>query len=147
MTTKDFTDSLREVAAFYEAHPELPLPDWTSDSMSTFTVWAKDDKLSFMAYAKAFGSFDKRTTSDDFELRKSFGCITIVVAIKRSEVCTRRVVGTKKVIKQVPVQYEHREVEEEIVEWDCPGSLLKPQLEQPRKGITHTEVIEDEIPF
>jgi len=58
-------------------------------------------------------------------LDRDFGGIVLRVVEFRVNVCTKTVVGRKKVIRKVPVGYEEREVEEDIVEWDCGESLLK----------------------
>ena len=49
-----------------------------------------------------------------------FGEMKFTIHCERDQVCVKRVVGTKKVKKQVPIGgYEEQEVDEEIVEWDC----------------------------
>ena len=72
------------------------------------------------------GKWDKHTTSYDFELSRSVQCgtesVDVTVVTSREAVCTPRVVGQTQRI--VPAQ-EERVVTEDIVEWDCPPSLLE----------------------
>ena len=56
-----------------------------------------------------------------FRAYVEFGDLEYKVVCERDAVCTRRVIGTQMVTKQVPPegQWTEREVEEDIVEWDC----------------------------
>ena len=59
--------------------------------------------------------------SSYFRAYLGFGDVEYKVVCQRDEVCTRRVVGTEMVTKQVPPEGEwtEEEVEQDIVEWDC----------------------------
>jgi len=58
--------------------------------------------------------------SSTMNLDLVFGEMKFTIHCERDQVCVKRVVGTKKVKKQVPIGgYEEQEVDEEIVEWDC----------------------------
>lgn len=71
------------------------------------------------------GKWDKDTSYNQFQLTRDLGDgLILIVGAPRKLVCERRVVGTETVTRQVPVEYEEQQVEEEIVEWDCPKSLL-----------------------
>ena len=126
METIEFTQALRQIADFYDKHPEVPLPDLVS--MPIYTVNTPEE---IAPIARAFGTSFKEYNSTFFKLTKQFGVIKLEVVAYRDQVCVKRVVGTKKVKKQVlaeyqpPANYVEKEVEEEIVEWDCPESILK----------------------
>lgn len=70
------------------------------------------------------GRWEKHTTEHYFTLSRSFGPHTISLESPRDAVCTKRVVGTEE--KEVRKVKEYETVTEtvEVVEWDCPPSLL-----------------------
>ena len=133
METIEFTQSLRQIADFYDKHPEVPLPD-----AFRFAIYTVDEPEDIAPIAKAFGSSFKSYDDNYFKLTKRFGVIDLQVVALRDKVCTKRVVGTKKVIvktpvvNDLPISYIEKEVEQEIVEWDCGDSIL--QATKPQEG-------------
>ena len=131
MTNLEYADSLRKLADFYEANPELERPG-TDDTMTIFSV---HQKSRFIAAIRSFGACKKTTDETFYRISKPFGKLTLECVIYRSQICTARKVE-KLVKKLVPVAYEQvakpepsaweeREVLETVTEWDCPGSLLE----------------------
>jgi len=59
--------------------------------------------------------------SSYFRAYLGFGELEYRVTCERDAVCTRRVIGTQMVTKSVPPEGEwtEKEVEEDVVEWDC----------------------------
>ena len=130
MSTSPYTDGLRELADWLDAHPE-----WTPYLPENFYTWIPDDeaKATMARAARDMGTARKTVNENlgTFRLEKSFGPHTMHVIADRAAVCERVVVGkhVEKTIEKVPVgevTYEEREVEHvvEDVEWVCPPSLL-----------------------
>ena len=121
-----YTDGLRELADWLDAHPE-----WTPYLPENFYVWIPEDDDARAAMARAardMGTAKKSVNEHlgTFRLEKSFGPHTMHVIANRSAVCERVVVGkhVEKTIEKVPVGeivYEELEVEHvvEEVEWVC----------------------------
>ena len=113
-----FLDAVLELAAFFEAHPEVELPQ------SLITIYLFPGVEQIGPYARAFGKCRKSGDNDFFNLSKAFGsAIELQAAWYRNRVCERVVVGKKKV--EVPVMQEvgKQVVEQDIVEWKCPKVL------------------------
>lgn len=148
---KEYATGLRLVADFYEAHPELKLP-WTqsSDGKTFWVQLEESEKHLLVEFAKAFGTFLKNADSSSFSIVKPFGTLAIKVEISRKSVCTAEVVGKRTVTRKVPVQFREETVEEDVIEWQCPGSILKLETApasietQAPKGITFDDL---EVPF
>ncbi len=127
MTHKVYADSLRQIADFFEAHPEVKLPP------PEFKFYQTSNSGEVAAFAKAFGSCTKRYEGDFFYLTKKFGALTVEVIERRQKICVKKVVGHKTVIVERPIAFETFSEEQEIVEWECQdASLLKTKdLEEP----------------
>lgn len=90
-------ESLRLLADWYEAHPDMPAPKvWVGGGLGL-----EDARR----IARALGAFDKGGDDMFFELNKSFGSLVLTVQFYRPHICTKRV------------------VQKEVVEWDCPALL------------------------
>ena len=63
-------------------------------------------------------------TDKYFELHLTVGDLDYEVWCSRDVVCERKVLGTETVIESVAIEFEDREIEKEIVEWEC-HPLLK----------------------
>ncbi len=126
---QNFVSGLREMADWYEAHPNIPTP-------KDFSVYEfkSENKAAAQKVARALGTFDKKLDDTFLKLQRDFGGISLRFVFYRKLVCQRRVVGTKTVTERVPdpeaAPPPMVEVtkEREIVEWDCPP-LLAPELE------------------
>jgi|SRR5215831_19492228 len=118
-TREEIIAGLREMADWLEATPEAPVSSWMAPM-----VWCPSpSKESLVALAKAAGGISKKYQNNTFELRKDFaGGVFYLADTRRENVCTKRVVGTKKVEVQDPqllAEVPKIEVDEDIVEWDC----------------------------
>jgi hypothetical protein len=110
---QQYADGLRQLANWYEAHPEIPLP------LLEVNNYAVDSKDEAGALAKALGTFKKRYTDDLLIVNKMFGSINVQFFFTREKVCTARVVG-KKYEPEVVIPARiipGREVD--VIEWDC----------------------------
>lgn len=126
---KELAAALRAVADFYEANPTLTTP-WNLRHALWVTV-PQETPAELKEWVRAFGTFNKAADDNSFQLVKNFGRLKIEVSIAREQVCTAKVVGKRKVTKRVPVTFREEESEEDIIEWECPGSILKPTKEIP----------------
>ena len=119
---------LRDFADFIEEHGPI-LPDITVDLRSylwSYTMTEGENvpasiALTMRAGVKSADAVKKDYSSDYFRLFLKFGNLEYKVMCNREEVCTKRVVGTETVTKQMPPEGEWTEktVEQDIVEWDC----------------------------
>jgi|SRR6187399_2339080 len=126
MNPKEHAEAIqgfRDAIAWYEAHPDVPLPELTITNYGTSDCEAT---------ARALGTFEKIHLDDLFTLKKMFGPVAARFHFMRGEVCVRRVVGTRSVPAstiEIPAR------EEEIVEWDC-QPILQPKKEHASEGTT-----------
>tara|TARA_Y100001949_G_scaffold167617_1_gene165466 strand:+ start:958 stop:1413 length:456 start_codon:yes stop_codon:yes gene_type:complete len=130
--------NLRQFAAFVETQHEN-LPDRvTVAPYSWVWGWNVEDVPAVMGNAAHAGArskdcsgVEKEYNSSTMNLDLVFGDLNrrghpggdfkYTIHCERDQVCTKRVVGTKMVMKSVPPEGEWTDVEEEeeIVEWDC----------------------------
>lgn len=109
-----YVNGLRQLAAFFEEHPELPVPWQTSHLVGA------QDKATLIAIARTPGIRWKKDWqgTDYFSLTVTFdGGHVYDVYVPRQEVCEKVVTGTRV----VPAQPAH-EVEE--FRWECVEPLL-----------------------
>ena len=110
---QDFAASLRQIADWYDAHPDMEGATEISVNVT------KEGRESAARVARALGRAEKNTSGFVFVLSRNFGAVDLRFLYWRDQVCERRVVGTRTVAAQ-PAMPER---EEELIEWDC-GSLL-----------------------
>lgn len=137
----EYIAGLRQLADVLERHPEQSLP-----MDREFTCWARDydgktwltpvDRLE--VFSKSFPGTKHKDTfvygdCNEFWLRVHLHGISVICRSDREQTCTKRVVGTKRVVETVvdPAEYAKLprttvEREEEIIEWDCPKILDRP---------------------
>jgi hypothetical protein len=115
MTRNEFIEGLYVLAKWYKDNPDFPLPN--RDTLE-LTISQLDTKEEALQFAAKFAPLKKEYGGDIFSLIKTVGPFEIKAVFWRKAVCTRRVVGTRKV-GAVP---EH---DVEVVEWDC-NPLLRP---------------------
>jgi hypothetical protein len=120
MTNKEYADSLRLIADFFEQHEEIAVP---ADPTYSYYTYNRDRK-GMGLLARAFGTSDKEMTADLFYLSRMFGKIKFQALAWRESVCERVVTGTKKVTIEAKPATEEREVEVPIYEWRCEEPLL-----------------------
>ncbi|MGD0497503.1 MAG: hypothetical protein ABSC23_03605 [Bryobacteraceae bacterium] len=108
ITNEQFVQGLRELADFYAANPEMPMPSYTSMVVNSFS---KDQFVSAVRVLARGGKVEKRTDDDKSIMKehyaiRTFGGLKLDVAISKSMVC-------RKVRKMVEMEV-----------WECPDSLL-----------------------
>lgn len=107
----DFIKALRDCADFFEQHPGIPMPRYTTMNIFHSTREALAD------YAR-MATWEKVYNGEWFFLRKEFGAhLTLDIATSRETVCRRVVTGTT-ILPARPEQ------EVETVEWVCEEALL-----------------------
>lgn len=138
-----YTQGLREVADWLDAHPEVELPYLTSKATGTWeptlTImlgsWSDDQREQMATTGRAMGQFAKHANPDGdrFAIYRRFAGIALAVTADRDEVCERVVVSTKEVteevpdpeaLKAVPTVTVTKTVEE--VRWECRPLLAEP---------------------
>lgn len=110
MTRQGYVASLRLIADWFEAHPDVPLPH-TADEFYLFTIHNREEMENI---ARIFGTCEKEYTDGLFKLKKKFGEIEMRVVASRDQICNRKVVGAKLVPEQVIPAHNV-----DIVEWEC----------------------------
>ena len=126
---KQMAADLRKVAGFVEERFTM-LPDMDVEITAYVGFgWnnsGDDDIPATIADAVLAGLAEGATVRKDygssyFRAYRGFGDVEYKVVCERDAVCTRRVVVTETVTKQVPPagDWTEQEVEQDIVEWDC----------------------------
>ena len=124
MTHKEYADSLRLIADFFEAHEEVGLPHDAHE----FSLYNILDRESLVTLMRALGSCKKYYDESFFRVEKPFGTIVLKTWMNREAVC-ERVVKEKFKVKErrpkpvaqvAPTEFEEVEVEKEVIEWRCP---------------------------
>jgi len=112
---------LRELADWFERHPDLPSPHANTDAFLS----ARDREKALLL-VRAAGSVNKGSDDDDIILHREFGGnVRLRIYLEKKATCTRRLVGTKVIpARPETILPATPEREEEIFEWDCPDSLL-----------------------
>ena len=118
-TVHEFAEALRKLARWYEEHPDIPRP--SDPALCVYAI----DHVDITFLARTLGTFTKEVTASGglYMIARDFGGVVLRFVYNRDTVCTKRVVGTRTV-PATPAQPACPEHEEEIVEWDCPHSLL-----------------------
>lgn len=115
--------SIRLVLDMLEQSPDIPMPlSWQSTVQYSY-VWGKEEQR---RAAKALRTFRKAYSDEYYDITRDFGVISFIIRTPRKESCKATVVGTETVTRTVcvtPAVYEEREVEVDVVEWDCAPSL------------------------
>ena len=116
ITTREYADSLRQVADFYEQHPKMPLPNTTIHVYSGATREAAELCAREMAPCrKEWGT----ETEGGLHIKKTFNHLTLSAYFLSREVCERVVLGVEQVPEHVIPAHSR-----EVVKWKCPPSLL-----------------------
>ena len=157
MNNREFASSLLEVAAFYETHPEMPLPyDMASAPLYVFTH-------SLEATAKAAvllsdgARVEKNADDSAYYVTRKFGEVELKVRCDRSNVCkivgyNREEVKVQRII--TPAVTEEVEESRQVPIWECPESLIRtaklgtpaPQIEAP-SALAVVSSDQDDMPF
>lgn len=116
-TTQEFAAALRRLADFYDEHPDVPTP---AEPLHVNIVSVREEKREVERLARLLAPVSKLMEDSLFVLSKDFGGgLCLRVLFWRRTVCTRRVIGIKRIPAE-PAQ-PARNVEE--VEWDCHAIL------------------------
>lgn len=118
-----FVSSLRELADWWEQHPDVETP-WNQALLVHV-----DTKEELAQVARALGKCEKYGDDDWFGVKRRFGSIEVDAYGQRQKICTRVVVGTREVVREVtdPDAPKLQVTEtEEIVDWVCEPLLAVP---------------------
>ena len=118
--TATLADDLRKLADFLETQPDV----MNRLIAPTFYLFSYSED-GFRERNAQLGTFTKGSNKYSLQAIKKFGRVEIIHDISHTQVCEKKVVGTKSVTRSVPaVEVEMIDVteEEEIVEWVCPES-------------------------
>ncbi len=105
-------NDIRAALDYLETNPDVPMPFF-----GILNASAEKDDLSKIA--KAMSPVDKKVDSGYFILERMFGKVKYHVNFPREGICTPTVVGTEVVPRLVIAEHTR-----EIVEWNCPESIL-----------------------
>ena len=120
MTTAEYADALRRIAAYYEAHPEVP----SGEIPSVYAGHGETGKIAMVAVARSWPRAKKEyTRSGLFYLTIDLGGKAMLQFYTgRESVCRKEVLGTRVIPgKHVEAVEEHDEPdsEEEVIQWVC----------------------------
>lgn len=124
-------DGLQEVVDFLKAHPDVPIPYTLRGDHMVFPRGTEEEVLTELARIAKIISPCEKTLSPSgmyYGLVKRFSNgFTLQFLGNREQICTAKKIGTTTVNKRVEVQpavYEDKEVEQDVIEWEC-KPLLK----------------------
>lgn len=123
MTRKGYVKALREIADFFEANEEVPLPD--PDPLHIFVgASSKEDAARIV---RGFGTCQKRLNDSVglYYIEREFGGLTVSAVFSRNAICDRLVVGSKIIPEQIIPEQIIPAHTEDVVEWHCPDVLLE----------------------
>ena len=123
MTHEEFVDSLRQIADFYEQHPNCPLPS-LGERLHIFP----DGIKGLAAVAREFGDCTKSVDEGElsfYRVRRQFGALALEALDYRHKVCKRIVTGSHEERVKIPLTFEEHIRMVEDVRWECPDSLLE----------------------
>jgi hypothetical protein len=126
MNHTEYASSLRLIADWFEAHPEVRLPH----DADQFDYFMAHDRKQIAVLVRAFDGKSEKgllPNSGLVEFSHYFGSIKFRVIANQNQVCNRIVLDKKVVPEVVIPAHTVPEHEEDIVEWDCSGSLLANQ--------------------
>jgi len=125
-----FIESLRELLAWYEEHPETA--GFNSTTVAYFRGREKESKELVQGIARNLGTFTKSGTESTYTLVKEFGSIEVRFVFYRDAVCEKRVVKTETYEQSGPDPERMAEIPDviitktrEVIEWDCPVLLMQ----------------------
>lgn len=116
--------SLRDVADFYEQHPDFPIDHGGLRFLAYVGTYNTDQPARFAELASMLGGQRAKDADDQwFRVIRKFGPFEIEVYAERDAVCTKVVVGSETVEVPDPAAPKIT-VEREVVEWTCEPSVL-----------------------
>ena len=128
MTNKEFVESIRALADFYEARPTLPAPYLNGGDISIFAKGKEEMAIA----ARLFGKSTKEVDDSFFRIKRveKIGVFTLQALEYRSQICERVVVGRETVEIRVPDTFKTEMVTRNVVEWHCPKLLDDATVEE-----------------
>lgn len=121
MTNKEYANSLRRIADFYESAPDdFPQPDGGLTKHYNYSSH-DNNKEKVRELVSSLGQCLKDYTGSQFTLIRDFEGLSLAFVFSREAVCERKVVGFKECEGYTIAPYK-----EEIVEWEC-KSILSPE--------------------
>ena len=129
-TAEEYVNGLRELADWFEAHPEIERPS------TDFSIYATDSKENAEETMRALLPCKKKYDDSLFTLSRSFGPFTLHYVFMRNTVCTPKVVGQREVpLKVIPPRFEPEKVieahTEDVIEWECEPVLAVEDAHEP----------------
>lgn len=109
MTNAEYAQGLRQIAAWYEGHPDAPRP---ALKLEVFALAGSPENIA--SVIRALGGVKKEYNESFIWLTRDFGGVELKFYVARSAVCTKRVVSVQHIPEQV---VPARDVE--VIEWDC----------------------------
>ena len=140
MNDRTMADTLRAVAEFIDAHPDLPRPpyvccyDHTPDqadvswylSINNNAVDEADQKAKATAIIRSVGGkWDKTPSGNDMRFEQTVNGLHLDVLVAREAVCERVVTGTETVTLPAVEAQPERTEERDVVEWRCEPLLAE----------------------
>jgi hypothetical protein len=118
----EYTAGLRALADLLDKHDLVHSSD---AHRHLICCWTKQEMADVIRRVGGKWEKDAPSETDDYYglMHDLGGGVTLRVYAPRKQVCERRVVGTRTVLKPAP-DAPMVEVEEDIVEWECAPSIL-----------------------
>jgi hypothetical protein len=110
--------ALRQIADWYEVHPDAPMPSGGYQNLSIYDFDATPEQI------RAIGAAKKEYSGSLFYYVVESENFTIKFIANRADVCTQKVVGFREIPEQFVEAHVIPAKREEIVEWECRESLL-----------------------
>jgi hypothetical protein len=148
ITNEQVVTTLRALADWYEIHPNAPIPYELKYGWMT-AYMPRSEAAEIM---RSLGNFEKQYEDDYFRAVVKFPHMDLRFSVERTAVCARKVVGVRQVPEQViPSEYVAERVipahVEEIVEWDCAGSVLAATADAEVAATADAILRDEDIPF
>jgi hypothetical protein len=122
---EQYADSLRAIADWYEAHPEIPLPG--DDTLTNYAVCTREHAESLI---RGLGNCKKDYDETSFTISRRFGVLNVRFYFSRSEVCKKVVVGSRIEPEQIVPARVIPAHTVDVVEWECMPVMSLKQIEE-----------------
>lgn len=119
-TLHSMAEGLLALAEYLESHPGFSEKVYVNPIQARIFPGTKEEMAEL---AKQMGGFTKSSAIGYLDLQKNFGPVLFEITMRHEDICTAKVTGTRTVTKPAP-DAPMIEVEEPIIEWECPPSIL-----------------------
>ncbi len=137
-----FTELLATAASVISTHPDVrwfisaDCGDYTAPAYVTMRCHDPYSRQGLALLARKLGGrWEKEIDDFHFMLKQTIDGVELALYVSRATVCERVVIGKKTTIVEAPdpiavdaLPKTTRRVEEDVVEWRCPPSLLAGEL-------------------